>query len=43
MNIKLVHDLKPYVPKMTFKIFRANLSKEIYIALGGFGTDILSV
>ena len=47
MNMELLHDLTPDVSEMsletTVKLIRAIFAKEVYIALGGLGTDVLSV
>jgi len=47
MNMMLVHDLTPQVSSMsaetTGNLIGAMVAKEIYIALGGFGTDVLLV
>ena len=47
MNMKLVHDLTTNDSRLsvetTNKIIGDMAAKEIYIALGGFGTDVLSV
>jgi len=47
MNMRLVHDFTPNVSYLnvetTIKLIVAMVAKEIYIAVGGIGTDVLSV